>query len=89
MRDWITDYLKAQTAANKSTSVEAVAGLIETLRRALRDEGQIFVFGNGGSVANASHFATDLGKGASDKLDQRFRILSLNDKHELDDRPGQ
>ena len=28
---------------------------------------------------NSSHFATDLGKGASDKLGKRFRVLSLND----------
>jgi len=37
------------------------------------------VFGNGGSAANASHFVTDLGKGASDKVGKRFRCLSLND----------
>jgi D-sedoheptulose 7-phosphate isomerase len=37
------------------------------------------VFGNGGSAANSSHFATDLGKGSSDKLSKRFRVLSLND----------
>jgi len=39
---------------------------------------QIFVFGNGGSAANASHFATDLGKNASDKLKKRFRIICLS-----------
>ena len=39
----------------------------------------IFVFGNGGSAANASHFVTDLGKGASDKMKKPFRCLSLND----------
>jgi D-sedoheptulose 7-phosphate isomerase len=36
-------------------------------------------FGNGGSASNASHFATDLGKGSSDKLGKRFRVLSLTD----------
>ena len=39
----------------------------------------MFIFGNGGSAANASHFATDLGKGASDKLGKPFRVMSLND----------
>jgi D-sedoheptulose 7-phosphate isomerase len=43
----------------------------------LEEERQIFVFGNGGSAANASHFVTDLGKGASDKITKRFRCLSL------------
>ena len=37
------------------------------------------MFGNGGSAANASHFATDLGKGSSDKVGKCFRVLSLND----------
>jgi D-sedoheptulose 7-phosphate isomerase len=76
---WIHDYLKAQKAALDSISIEAVVELIEKLRQALREDRQIFVFGNGGSAANASHFATDLGKGASDKLGRRFRVLSLND----------
>src|SRR6476646_12114614 len=40
---------------------------------------QIFVFGNGGSGTNASHFVTDLGKSASDKMYRRFRCFSLSD----------
>ncbi len=79
MNDWIADYLRAQKAALDSIPVESVAGLIETLRQAWQDGRQIFVFGNGGSAANASHFVTDLGKGSSDKLGRRFRVLSLND----------
>lgn len=79
MNDWISNYLQAQKAALDSIPIEGVARLIETLRQALKDDRQIFVFGNGGSAANASHFATDLGKGSSDKLGQRFRVLALND----------
>ena len=79
MNQWIADYIKAQKAAHDSIPVEAVAQLIEKLRVALKEDRQIFVFGNGGSAANASHFATDLGKSASDKVGQRFRVLSLND----------
>jgi D-sedoheptulose 7-phosphate isomerase len=79
MNSWISEYLKAQKAALDSIPVAAVAQLIEKLRKALREDRQIFVFGNGGSAANASHFVTDLGKGASDKVAKRFRCLSLND----------
>ena len=79
MNRWINDYVQAQKAALDSISVEAVAELVELLQKALAEERQIFVFGNGGSAANASHFVTDLGKGASDKLMRRFRCLSLND----------
>src|SRR6266850_7145372 len=79
MNQWIADYMKAQKSAHDSIPVEAVAQLVERLRAALKEDRQIFVFGNGGSAANASHFATDLGKGASDKAGKRFRVLSLND----------
>lgn len=79
MNQWITDYLQAQKAALDSIPADAVAQVIQKLRAALHEDRQVFVFGNGGSAANASHFATDLGKGASDKLGKNFRVLSLND----------
>ena len=79
MKQWISNYIHAQKAAHDSIPVDAVAELIGRLRSALQENRQIFVFGNGGSAANASHFATDLGKGASDKMGKRFRVLSLND----------
>jgi D-sedoheptulose 7-phosphate isomerase len=79
VKQWISNYLRAQKAAHDSIPVDAVAELIGRLRLALQENRQIFVFGNGGSAANCSHFATDLGKGASDKMGKRFRVLSLND----------
>lgn len=79
MNDWVSGYLAAQKAALDTIPHDAVARLIRTFAQAWREDRQIFVFGNGGSAANASHFATDLGKGASDKLSRRFRVLSLND----------
>src|ERR1043166_9645477 len=79
MKSWINDYLKAQKMAWDSIPIEAVGSLIEKFQKALAEDRQLFVFGNGGSAANASHFITDLGKGSSDKLKKRFRCLSLND----------
>src|SRR5512138_198703 len=79
MKSWITDYLNRQKAALDSIPPATVEVLIRILQKALQQDRQIFVFGNGGSAANASHFVTDLGKGASDKIGKRFRCLSLND----------
>jgi D-sedoheptulose 7-phosphate isomerase len=79
MQDWIAHYISKQKAALDSIPAEAVVLLVERLRKAWNEDRQIFVFGNGGSAANASHFVTDLGKGASDKLSRRFRCMSLND----------
>jgi len=79
MKHWISAYIQAQKAVLDSIPPDAVADLIEKLRQALHAGRHIFVFGNGGSASNASHFVTDLGKAASDKVGRRFRCLSLND----------
>lgn len=79
MKQWIASYLDAHKRAIDSIPHEAVAQTIDALTRAHKEDRQIFVFGNGGSAANSSHFATDLGKGSSDKLGKRFRVLSLTD----------
>ena len=79
MKNFIEKYLLDQKSAIDSIPVNKVAKLIEKFRSALQEDRQVFVFGNGGSAANASHFITDLGKGASDKTYKRFRCLSLND----------
>ncbi len=76
---WITTYLKRQANLLTSLPADQIAQWIGHFQTAHREKRQIFVCGNGGSAANASHFATDLGKGASDALGERFRVLSLND----------
>lgn len=56
--------------------VDRVANL---LVGAYEQERSIFLFGNGGSAALASHFACDLGKGTVDGSKKRFRVLALTD----------
>ena len=77
------DYLKAYKEHSvdilQTIAEEDVAQLIELLDTARTIHGQIFLCGNGGSAATASHLANDLGKGASWGRDQRFRVLALTD----------
>ncbi len=79
MKNYIEKYLNDQKAVIDSIPADEVAKVIEKFREALKEDRQIFVFGNGGSATNASHFVTDLGKSSSDKTYRRFRCLSLND----------
>jgi D-sedoheptulose 7-phosphate isomerase len=79
MQTWINRYLTAHQAALASLDPIAIERVIELMREAHTNDRRIFVIGNGGSAANASHFSTDLGKGASDALSKRFRVLSLTD----------
>lgn len=52
---------------------------IEWFKEARDNNRHIFTCGNGGSAATASHFATDIVKGASFQRDKRFRIMALTD----------
>ena len=79
MHEWIANYIEAEKAALDSIPIEKVESIILKFKEAHAEGRQIFLFGNGGSASNASHFATDLGKGSSDVLGKRFKVLSLND----------
>lgn len=66
-------------ATIQSLDLAGVERAIEMLAQA-RDEGRrIFTCGNGGSASAASHFATDMVKGASYGREKRFRIMALTD----------
>ena len=79
MKEWISEYISAEQKALASIPVDQVADAIDTVKNALKEDRQIFVFGIGGSASNSSHFATDLGKGSSDAVGKRFKVVSLND----------
>jgi len=77
--DWISGYKAAQNRALDAVPAAAVAELIELIRAAGSAGRRIFVCGNGGNAANAAHFTTDLGKGASAVMPRPFKVLSLAD----------
>ena len=79
MKKWVSEYVDEHRRVLDSIPVDQVEGLIVRLRNCLNQESKIFVIGNGGSAANASHFVTDLGKSASDAVGRRFQCMSLND----------
>jgi D-sedoheptulose 7-phosphate isomerase len=57
----------------------SIKDMVQLLLRAREDGRTIFIFGNGGSAATASHVTGDFLKGISFGLDKRFRVLCLND----------
>jgi len=65
--------------AIETIDLEKVAQAIEILSRAREEGRRIFVCGNGGSAATASHFVCEMVKGASYGKAARFRIMALTD----------
>jgi D-sedoheptulose 7-phosphate isomerase len=65
--------------AINSIDLTKVDQAIEWFREA-RDAGRtIFICGNGGSAASASHIVCDINKGASYGRDSRFKMIALTD----------
>lgn len=75
-REYFEEVKRALDGALTQTGV-----FIEELHKAYLDDRQVFMIGNGGSAANASHFSQDLNKGAieSSSASKRFRAVSLTD----------
>lgn len=67
----------AQAIGNMPFTV--IDQIVEALMEAYESNRRIYLFGNGGSAALASHFACDLGKGAANGSGKRFQALALTD----------
>jgi len=79
----VVGYLDRLKAAIDDVPVDRVEAMGEVLYRAYRHGKQVFIMGNGGSAATASHMACDLGKNTISANRPRFRVLSLNDNMPL------
>jgi D-sedoheptulose 7-phosphate isomerase len=76
-------YLERLKVAIDQLPVERIDAVGEILYRAYRHDKQVFIVGNGGSAATASHLACDLGKNTISATRRRFRVTSLNDNMPL------
>src|SRR6266702_8339262 len=76
-----TEAYKTELAdAVSSIDLSKVDRAIAVFEEARAKNRHIFVCGNGGSAATASHFACDIVKGASFGRAERFRIMALTDQ---------
>jgi D-sedoheptulose 7-phosphate isomerase len=76
---YLERYRTQTVQAIESMDLDTIRRAVETLAAARAEGRRIFVCGNGGSASAASHFATDLVKGASYGRTERFRVMALTD----------
>ena len=74
-------YLQDFSSLLKKVDLTEVETLVNLLTEAYKNDRFVFIIGNGGSGANASHFCQDLGKGTLHDFDKqkRLRVMSLTD----------
>lgn len=75
----IQAYLQGLTEVIAGLDLDEIDRLAQLFRRAYDEQRTIFVFGNGGSAATASHYACDLNKGACFRAERKFRVHALTD----------
>lgn len=82
MKDYkaeIAKYIETEIGVLRSLDVNALNDVLNLLERTLESENMIYIMGNGGSAATASHFQNDFNKGVSEYTEKKFRFLCLND----------
>lgn len=75
----ISDYISQKSRLIAEISESEIETMIDILLKARDSGNKIFLCGNGGSAATASHFACDLGKGTISNSKIRFKVISLSD----------
>ena len=78
-REIARDYLSGFQQLLGRIDLDAVARAVERLRTARDNGATIYIAGNGGSAATATHFANDLGKAAKRSGRRPIRVISLSD----------
>ena len=77
--DQITDYFEKEKKVLDQISKEDLNSVMNLLVDA-KDAGKtIFIMGNGGSAATASHYVCDFNKGISLGKEKMFKFICLND----------
>ena len=74
-----TEYVAALAGCLDSLDHAALDRVVGLLRTARDQSGTVFVAGNGGSAATASHFVNDLGKATKVSGQSHVRIMGLSD----------
>jgi len=75
----IVEYIELEKQVLSNLDVESINKVLNVLVEALEKEVNVYIFGNGGSAATASHYVNDFNKGISESLEKKFRFICLND----------
>ncbi len=75
----INEYFDRLKETIDKVSIEDINLLMNILLKAKEEERNVFVMGNGGSGATASHMCCDFNKGISYGKKKMFRFICLND----------
>lgn len=75
----IKDYIKLEIEVLNKLDVNAINKAMNLIMKAYECKKKIYICGNGGSAATASHYQNDFNKGISEYVETKFNFICLND----------
>ncbi|MDO5330490.1 MAG: SIS domain-containing protein [Bacillota bacterium] len=78
-KDKIKAYYRLEIEIIEKLDVDSLNEALNCLLRHFEAGSRVYIMGNGGSSATASHFVCDFNKGVCSELDKRFDFICLND----------
>lgn len=75
----IKDYFTKLRSTINKIDIESINIVMNILEKSRLERKSIYIMGNGGSAATASHFVVDFNKGASPNQKEGYKFTCLND----------
>lgn len=75
----IRSYFEKEVEVIEKLDIEEINAAVSAIWSAYEREATIYIFGNGGSAATASHFVCDFNKGISEGKAKKFNFVCLSD----------
>lgn len=79
MKQQINAYFERLQRVIANLDISEIEEAVKAIKEAYEREATIYIFGNGGSAATASHYVCDFNKGISEKRSKKFHMICLND----------
>ncbi len=79
INDFVKKYTNKLIQLLEKVDEETIAQIIKVIELTVQNKSKIYILGNGGSAATASHMVNDLGAGLRRREIQNFNVISLAD----------
>lgn len=83
MKNFFKDYINKLTSLLQQLDLSSIQSIIEELDNCEKKDSKIYIIGNGGSAATASHMANDLSIGLKLREIRNFNVESLSDNNSI------
>lgn len=75
----IAEYFSKVSSAIAKLNIDSINVAVNGVLNTYMENGNIYIFGNGGSAATASHFVCDFNKGVCENKEKKFNFICLSD----------